>query len=95
MRCILVVLPLCSIVHNIAEGFAVAVPVWAGTGSRWLALGLTALSVSAGCRNRQSSGWIVSVRLGHGVHLYTVVSALPSLAFCRVSLSHSAHCWAG
>lgn len=30
--------------HNIAEGFCVAVPIWAGTGSRWLALGLTAAS---------------------------------------------------
>lgn len=30
--------------HNIAEGFCVAVPIWAGTGSRWLALALTAAS---------------------------------------------------
>jgi zinc transporter, ZIP family len=31
-------------IHNIAEGFCVAVPVLAGTGNRWLALGLTAAS---------------------------------------------------
>lgn len=30
--------------HNVAEGFCVAVPIWAGTGSRWTALALTAAS---------------------------------------------------
>lgn len=37
----------CRFVHNVAEGIVVAVPVYAGTGDRRLALVLTALSVRA------------------------------------------------
>lgn len=35
----------CSFAHNVAEGIVVAVPVFAGTGDRRLALTLTVLSV--------------------------------------------------